>query len=486
MTSGPVRIQKALADAGVASRRAADALVSSGRVTVNGRPATTGQRIDPTRDRLAVDGRPVGAAERRTYLAMAKPAGVTSTVSDRHAARTVLDLVPPEMRAGGRLYPVGRLDRDSEGLLLLTNDGDWAQGLLHPRHGVEREYAVGLEMPLDAGQADALREGVRLEEGIARLGGLRPASRTEATRLDAFGALPDASRARSARLIWYRVVIRQGWKRQVRRMLAAVGNPARRLVRVRIGSLRLGSMTAGEVRPLTSAERQRLAAETAAGPVVSIDGPASSGKSSVGAAAALRLGFRFLDTGVLYRALAWLCATRGIDPDDEGAVLPLVSALELVADEEGRLRRVRIDGRDVTAELHVPEVDRLVSRVARLAGVRSALLPLQRRIARAGRIIVAGRDIGSVVLPDADLKLYLDVSLEERARRRAADRDLRSGSPEASAIREDLRRRDEADSTRAAAPLRVPDGAVIVRSDGWAFADTVAEVVRRIEPLEGA
>jgi CMP/dCMP kinase len=426
-----------------------------------------------------VDGRPVPPAERRIYLAMAKPPGVTSTVSDRHADRTVLDLVPPELRGGARLYPVGRLDRDSEGLLLLTNDGDWAQLLLHPRHGVEREYAVGLRAPLDPDARAELEAGVRLEEGIARLSNLRPASRTEAARLDARGA-GQGGRGGPPALAWYYLVLRQGWKRQVRRMFVAAGVPVERLVRTRIGSLRLSGLPAGEVRPLTSAERQRLASEASGGPVISIDGPASSGKSSVGAAAALRLGFRFLDTGVLYRALAWLCAVRGVDADDEPAILALVPELELVSDEEGRLRRVRIRGRDVTDELHGPAVDRLVSRVARLPRVRAALLPLQRRVAQGGRIIVAGRDIGSVVLPDADLKLYLQVSLEERARRRAADRDATPGSQAATEVLADLRRRDEADSTRLAAPLRVPEDASVVRSDGREFEETVEEVVRLI------
>ncbi len=152
-----VRIQKALADAGVASRRTADDLVARGRVTVNGQPAVIGQRVDPARDRISVDGQPVGARPAPVYLAMYKPAGVTSTVRDRHADQTVVSLVPDDLRrSAGRIYPVGRLDRDSEGLLLLTNDGDWAQALLHPRHQVEREYAVAVDSPLTGEQARAL------------------------------------------------------------------------------------------------------------------------------------------------------------------------------------------------------------------------------------------------------------------------------------------------------------------------------------------
>jgi cytidylate kinase len=217
---------------------------------------------------------------------------------------------------------------------------------------------------------------------------------------------------------------------------------------------------------------------------VALDGPGSSGKSSVGAAAADRLGYRFLDTGVLYRALTWLSVRDAIDPEDQARLVALVPDLELVPDELGRLRRVRVEGDDVTAELHGPEVDGLVSAVSRQPDVRASLLQLQRDLAREGRIIVAGRDIGTVVLPDAELKRYLDVSIEERARRRAAERDLDPGSADAQAILEDLRRRDHLDSSRPVAPLRVPDDAVVVRSDGRAFDGTVDEVVRVIRSRE--
>lgn len=218
---------------------------------------------------------------------------------------------------------------------------------------------------------------------------------------------------------------------------------------------------------------------------VALDGPGSSGKSSVGAAAATRLGYRFLDTGVLYRAITWLSVQRDIDPGDQDALVALVPELELVPDEEGRMRRVRVGGLDVTDQLHAPEVDRRVSAVSRQPRLRAALLESQRGLAAAGRIILAGRDIGTVVLPDADLKLYLEVSIEERARRRAAERDLAPGSPEAATILADLKRRDHIDSSREVAPLRIPDDAVVISSDGREFDDTVAEVVRTIHEREG-
>jgi 23S rRNA pseudouridine2605 synthase len=249
------RISKVLAQAGVASRRGADELVAAGRVTVDGRRAELGERVDPEHQRVVVDGRPVGVRETaRAYLAIHKPAGVTSTVSDRHASRTVVDLVPADLSRGARLYPVGRLDQDSEGLILLTDDGDWAEHVLHPRYGVEREYAVGIARPLTREQAEALEGGVELQEGIATVTGLRAQTRTEDRRLaELLHPAPEPD------LVWVRVTIHQGWKRQLRRMFGYAGAPVRRLVRVRIGSLRLDPMATGDVRPLTPAEVRRLA-----------------------------------------------------------------------------------------------------------------------------------------------------------------------------------------------------------------------------------
>jgi 23S rRNA pseudouridine2605 synthase len=244
------RLQKVLAAAGVASRRASEGLIASGRVTVDGRPARVGESVDPDVARIEVDGRPVGPAAQHVYLLAHKPAGVTSTVRDRNARRTVLDLIPRAMLPdGGRVYPVGRLDQDSEGLLLLTNDGEWAQRVLHPSHGVDREYAIGLARPLTSDQAWALHDGVPLDEGLGQLFDLRPARRAETERLAALVDPPP-----NPALSWYRAVLRTGFKRQLRRMFAAVGAPVDRLVRVRIGPIRLDRLPAGRVRPLNARE----------------------------------------------------------------------------------------------------------------------------------------------------------------------------------------------------------------------------------------
>ena len=145
------RLQKVLAASGVASRRASEVLIANGRVTVDGKPAKLGMQVDPDKTVIAVDGRVIGSASAPEYLLLHKPAGVTSTVRDRHASKTVLDMIPTALLPeGSRLYPVGRLDQDSEGLLVLTNDGAWADRVLHPRHGIEREYAIGLRRATDS------------------------------------------------------------------------------------------------------------------------------------------------------------------------------------------------------------------------------------------------------------------------------------------------------------------------------------------------
>jgi 23S rRNA pseudouridine2605 synthase len=250
------RIQKVLAAAGVASRRASEALVAEGRVRVDGKPASVGQKVDPDRSRIEVDGSIVGINATRAYVALHKPAGVTSTTRDRHAETTVLDLIPTALAPDGiRLYPVGRLDLDSEGLLLLTNDGDWADRILHPRFGVEREYAVALGVPLVGEQARALNTGIRLEEGVAKLAApVRTATPELVSELAAtIDPRPDPN------LAWYRAVLAQGWKRQLRRMFGAVDAPIVRLVRVRIGPVRLGELPSGRARALKAPEIKALA-----------------------------------------------------------------------------------------------------------------------------------------------------------------------------------------------------------------------------------
>jgi 23S rRNA pseudouridine2605 synthase len=216
--------------------------------------AALGAQVDPAKAVIAVDGRVIGGASTHAYLLLHKPGGVTSTTSDRHAERTVLDLLPTALvPEGSRLYPVGRLDQESEGMLLLTNDGAWSERVLHPRFGVEREYAIATRAPLEAPQVDALRAGIELDEGLAELSGLRAMSTFE---IDSLVAL---LRPTPPELHWYRATLAQGWKRQLRRMFGAVGAPIDRLARVRIGPVRIDGLRSGAVRPLKAPEVRGLA-----------------------------------------------------------------------------------------------------------------------------------------------------------------------------------------------------------------------------------
>ncbi|MHB1296137.1 MAG: (d)CMP kinase [Anaerolineae bacterium] len=219
---------------------------------------------------------------------------------------------------------------------------------------------------------------------------------------------------------------------------------------------------------------------------IAIDGPAASGKSTVGARLADKLGYLYFDTGVMYRAVTWAALDRGVAIDDEAGVTRLAEtlAIEVVlpAVDDGRQYTVLADGQDITWKIREPAVNRNVSPVSAYKGVRTALTAQQRRIGRAGGVVMVGRDIGSVVLPEAEIKVYLDATPEERARRRhqeSLDRDLPSMYEEVLA---DLQRRDRIDSTRRESPLCVAHGAITVDSTHM----TIDQVVARIEGLVAA
>ena len=230
------RLQKLLSAAGVCSRRRAEEYITAGRVTVNGRPASLGDRADPDRDEIALDGQPVVRSQTRTVLMLYNPRGVVTTLSDEKGRRTVADLVKG---CPARVWPVGRLDLDSEGLLLLTDDGDLTNALIHPRHEVEKEYLVWVTGCTEPGLG-ALARPMKLD-GQA----LRPAQ--------------VAVLRREGERTVLSVVIHEGKNRQIRRMCAACGMTVRRLKRVREGSLTLDrTLAPGQWRPLTPAETARL------------------------------------------------------------------------------------------------------------------------------------------------------------------------------------------------------------------------------------
>ena len=203
--------------------------------------------------------------------------------------------------------------------------------------------------------------------------------------------------------------------------------------------------------------------------IIAIDGPAASGKSTIGKRLADHLGYLFFDTGVMYRAVTWIALQRGVDVRDERAVTRLAEETPIqvapASRSDGRACDVIVEGRDITWETRRPEVDANVSVVSAYAGVRRALSAQQRRIGQRGRVVMVGRDIGTVVLPDADLKIYLDASAEQRARRRFDEIVARGEKADYDEILSKVRARDRIDSTRAVAPLRPADDALILDSD---------------------
>lgn len=229
------RLQKALAAAGLGSRRRCEEIIEAGRVAVNGRAAVLGDRVDLQNDRVSVDGVTIELAVEKVYFLLNKPPGYITTVKDTRRRPTVMDLLHEE----GRLFPVGRLDRDTRGLLLITNDGFLAHRLLHPSHGVEKTYVVRASGQLSPRGLSRLRKGIPLEEGITAPARIKVlAQGTEGCLLE--------------------VAIHEGRKRQVRRMCAAVGLEVTDLIRTRFGPLDLKGVEEGSYRPLSGRELQAL------------------------------------------------------------------------------------------------------------------------------------------------------------------------------------------------------------------------------------
>jgi 23S rRNA pseudouridine2605 synthase len=232
-----MRLQRAIAQAGLASRRAAEEMIRQGRVVVNGRVVRElGTKVDLKHDTILVDRTPLSSISQKIYLLLYKPCNYVTTARDPQGRRTVMDLIE---KSSVRLFPVGRLDYDAEGLIVLTNDGDLAHRLQHPRYGVLKTYQVKVKGHPQGTELNALRTGVRLDEG-----------KTAPAEVDIIRILPQSS--------WLKVVLHQGWYRQIKRMCEAVGHPVLKIKRIRYGPLQVGKLTPGAYRHLTRNEIGQL------------------------------------------------------------------------------------------------------------------------------------------------------------------------------------------------------------------------------------
>lgn len=233
------RLQKIIAKMGIASRRAAEEIILEGRVTVNGKAATLGMKADPSKDHIKLDGKLLIKPEPKVYLMINKPKGVITTLSESEARPTIRDFLK---KIKYRIFPVGRLDYDSEGLLLLTNDGDFAHAILHPSKKIPKTYHVKIKGVLEDNDIEKLKRGVKLKDGMTSPSKVKKLRKAEENS-------------------WIEITIYEGRKRQVRRMLEKVGHPVLKLKRVRINGIELGNLASGAIRYLTSEEVNKIKKE---------------------------------------------------------------------------------------------------------------------------------------------------------------------------------------------------------------------------------
>jgi len=234
-----LRLQKIIAEMGITSRRKAEELIVEGRVTVNGQTAVIGMKADPLRDHIKVDGKLLTRPEKKVYYIFNKPRGVVTSMSDPQGRPTVNDFLRGIRQ---RVYPVGRLDYDSEGMLILTNDGELAHAILHPSMKIPKTYLVKVKGVLEEEDMEKLRTGIKIEGGMTAPAKVRRLRKTENNS-------------------WIEMTIYEGKKRQIRRMLERVGHPVIRLMRVRIDGIEMGELSPGSFRRMTSEEMKRISKE---------------------------------------------------------------------------------------------------------------------------------------------------------------------------------------------------------------------------------
>ncbi len=429
-----------------------------------------GTRVDPKRQQVRVDGIPVWINPNHVTLALNKPRKVLSTMDDPKGRFTLRDIVGDKYE---RIFHMGRLDYDSEGLILMTNDGELSQHVMHPRYEVAKTYIATLEGRISGTVCRRLvSQGVQLDDGWIKLDHC---------------AILDSSRDTTL----VKVVLHSGKNRVVRRIFGAVGFPVKRLVRTQIGPIKLGDIKPGSYRVLSQTEVRSLSKEVGLSIRVAIDGPAGVGKSSTSKALARYFGFAYLDTGAMYRACAWWCMRQSIDLDAEQVDEQLVTETVGEFFTEGHFDisvdpadpKVLADGEDISDAIRASEVSSHVSKVSNIIPVRHVLIAAQRAyIAREAAedsfsggagIVAEGRDITTVVAPDAEVRVLLTAREEVRQARRTGQAVKGVGG-------EDVAARDRADS-KVTSFLEAADGVITVDNSDMDFDETLAVLVRMVE-----
>ncbi len=454
-----MRLNKYLASCGVASRRNSEKLICSGRVSVNGRLVTDlSTRVDEVEDEVKVDGELVKPTTKKLYVLLHKPKGYVTTVTDPYNRPTVMDLVKIDVR----LYPVGRLDVDTEGALLLTNDGELTHRLLHPKYKIKKRYVVQVQRPVAENDINKLEHGIVLEDGVTA-----PCEIAYHKNSDAGNVVE--------------IVLHEGRKRQIKRMFSALGYEVEELRRIAFGPLILDDLPAGKWRYLKEEETEKLRADK--GMVIAIDGVAASGKSTTAKRVARALRYLYLDSGALYRAVTLEVVQKEIDPRDRERVASLAADVDIQLIQDGERTKVLLNGVDVSEKIRSTEVTQNIGPVAANQGVREAMVRKQRTFAERGSVVADGRDIGTVVFPNADLKFFFTASLEERAKRRARELDAMRIKTSQRQLKGQLKKRDEDDSSRQYGPLAKAEDAIEVDTSFLTIDEQVAIVLKEVNRI---
>jgi cytidylate kinase len=458
-----VRLQKVLSQAGIASRRVAEKMIVDGRVDVDGHVVTElGTRVDPDTSVIRVDGARVRLDDTLVYLALNKPRGMHSTMSDDRGRPCIGDLVEHRVRGNKKLFHVGRLDADTEGLMLLTNDGELAHRLMHPSFEVPKTYLATVTGTIPRDRAG--RRGCACRRFRARGRGAR---QDDGARDAARG--PQADRPPVAR----------GGR------ISGSGVGAHRHRRGVAGR------SASRQYPGVGPRRDRRAVQSGGhvnhSLVIAIDGPAGTGKSSVSRGLARSLGARYLDTGAMYRIVTLAVLRAGAHLDDTPAIEKAAAEIPLSVGYDPDEDCAYLDAEDVSTEIRGDAVTKAVSAVSAVPAVRARLVGLQRELAAGpGSVVVEGRDIGTVVLPNADVKVFLTASAEERARRRNEQNVANDLGDDYESVLADVQRRDHLDSTRAVSPLRAADDAMVVDTSDMSEPEVIAHLVALVKQRAGA